>query len=68
MKMHTHRMSRTRTLPFRGPVSADQDPRAHGNITVEETCRCGAQRLVNRNQQYVEKGEWEPVRQESYYD
>ncbi len=47
---------------FGGPVSKDENRRAHGNVCVVDTCCCGAQRLSNHNQGSVERGEWTPAR------
>ena len=41
----------------------DENPAAHGNITVIEECeQCGAQRTVNINQSFHEYGTWGPSR------
>lgn len=45
---------------FSGPVSRNENPRAHGGALVIETCtECGAQRRTNVNQQHREQGAWE---------
>ena len=48
------------TRCFTRPVSAtDENPRAHGNITVTDECdSCGARRERNVNQHHEELGEW----------
>lgn len=47
---------------FRHTVNVDnEDPRAHGGVTQVEVCRCGATRLANLNQGYVESGDWHYV-------
>ena len=56
---HKHRPSSRRTVPFAGAVNTSRpNPRAHGNVTEIATCRCGATRRTNRNQGWVEYGEW----------
>jgi hypothetical protein len=42
-------------------VARNQNPAAHGNICVVDTCRCGAQRRTNVNQIHVERGPWTDV-------
>ena len=51
------------TFGFTGPVArypyTDENPAAHGNITVIEECeQCGAQRAVNINQNFYEYSTW----------
>lgn len=50
------------TRGFSGSVNdRDQNPAAHGNVTVTEEClACGARRRVNVNQCHVEEGPWGP--------
>lgn len=49
----------TADKPYSGPVvTRDQNPGAHGNVCVVETCACGAVRSVNVNGRHVESGEW----------
>ena len=55
---HKHKSIRSTERCFSGCVSADCDPRSHGNITVTEYCSCGATRQSNINQFFEEKGEW----------
>lgn len=43
---------------FSGPVSRDENRAAHGNISYDERCRCGAVRSVNVNGLHVETGPW----------
>lgn len=43
-------------VPVSHPIA--YEPRAHGNITRTEWCRCGATRQLNINQQWVEEGRW----------
>ena len=55
------------TSGFTGSVArypyTDENPAAHGNITVIEECeQCGAQRAVNINQSFHEYGTWGPSR------
>ena len=49
--------------PYFGPVADnvdDQNPKAHGNITVSVECvECGAWRRVNVNQGHREFGAWQ---------
>ncbi len=57
---HRHKPEKFIQRCFRGPVESDKpNPRAHGWTTVEQTCRCGAVRLVNVNQQQFETGHWQ---------
>lgn len=44
---------------FCGPVSREENPAAHGNITRVERCRCGAERCININGRHIEQGEWD---------
>lgn len=37
------------------------DPAAHGGITYRQTCRCGAERLINANNNVAELGRWYEV-------
>jgi len=56
---HRHKAaSAPRTLPYAGPVAKRQNRAAHGNVTVVDSCACGARRLTNVNQQHVERGSW----------
>lgn len=56
---HIHRAwGESRTEPFFGPVGRDENPAAHGGVCEVETCRCGATRRTNVNQQHVERGQW----------
>jgi hypothetical protein len=34
------------------------NPRAHGNIVVVESCKCGAYRETNVNGNHLERGKW----------
>lgn len=65
MKRHTHRTHTTRTAPFFGPVSARQNPVAHGNVCIVDRCRCGAERGTNRNAGQSERGAWSDPRDHS---
>jgi len=57
---HKHRTKQRIERCFSGPVESDRpNPRAHGWVTVEQVCRCGAVRLVNLNQREVEAGYWQ---------
>ena len=59
---HKHRMKQRIERCFSGPVPSDRpNPRAHGWVTVEQVCRCGAERLVNVNGREVETGHWQEV-------
>ena len=57
--VHTHE---TAARCYQHPVAlapyTDENPMAHGNITVTERCVCGAERDVCRNQGHVENGPW----------
>lgn len=53
-----HRPASARETCYSGPVAEPENPAAHGNITVRETCRCGAVRAVNINQHHEERGAW----------
>jgi hypothetical protein len=45
------------------------DPASHGGYSVRYTCtKCGATRLVNINQTYIEKSPWERPCQEGDND
>lgn len=65
-KNHLHAVKTTRSLPFGGAIysAARPNPKAHGGVTIEATCRCGAVRLTNANQGYVERGAWIVAAQE----
>lgn len=54
------------TRCYDGPVVVhDQNPAAHGDITVEVECaRCGARRSENLNGCHAEEGPWGPSRAE----
>lgn len=47
-------------VAYRGtaPGAREENRAAHGGIAVEETCRCGAERIVNVNGTHTEKGAW----------
>jgi len=56
-----HRAETWATRPFEGPVYkpvGDERPAAHGNVTLVETCRCGAERRTNVNGRHAEQGSW----------
>lgn len=56
-----------KTTVFFAPVGPadDQEPRAHGGVTVHEECTdCGARRAVNVNGIWVERGTWSESRAE----
>lgn len=58
---HTHETIKTsEPRGFAGPVASgdEQNPRAHGNIEVTETCSCGATRRVLINGLHEETGDW----------
>lgn len=47
------------TRGFTGCVAAaDCDPRAHGGVSIHDTCSCGATRVCNVNQTWGEESEW----------
>lgn len=59
MNAHRHRPRIVTTGPFFAPVgSARENPAAHGNITLTQTCGCGAMRMVNVNGEAREVGQW----------
>jgi hypothetical protein len=58
--MHTHTVITTVTRPFAGPVSRNENPAAHGGVTVHETCADGYVRRENVNGLHVEEGSWSP--------
>jgi hypothetical protein len=49
-------------LPFQGCVGDHRINlcyrKAHGGVSIVETCACGAQRRTNANQGYEEVGRW----------
>lgn len=56
---HQHRKHQERNERCYSHAVAEPENRAaHGNITVEHVCRCGAVRLVNINGRHVERGPW----------
>lgn len=55
---HQHEAVETMDLPHFGAVAEPQNRAAHGGITVEETCSCGASRYVNVNGRHREEGPW----------
>lgn len=58
---HAHAPIKAKRLeiPFQSCVNgAACHPGAHGNITVIDTCRCGAMRRANLNQQHYESSGW----------
>lgn len=64
---HRHRMSTTsEPHPFRGPAHRPQrpNPAAHGGYAEVHRCRCGAQKVVNRNGDHAEHGAWYSVRED----
>ena len=63
MRIHRHKIHLRVDRPFSGPVESDKaNPRAHGWVTQEQVCRCGAKRFVNVNQQEAEIGYWQSER------
>ena len=47
---------------FSGPVSRNENPAAHGCISLdEECCACGARRARLVNGRHEEIGDWVPV-------
>lgn len=59
-KNHTHTAKTSRLMPFSGAIASAKrpNPKSHGGMTIEHTCRCGAVRLENANQGYSERGAW----------
>lgn len=65
---HTHRTVSERERCFTGPVSRDENPAAHGCVTIEYRCACGAIRECNHNGMHAEMGDWiEPPTTEREY-
>ena len=63
-KPHTHRArpSLAQDWGYARPVATPENRAAHGNITRQDVCTCGARRLTNINGRHVERGNWqEPV-------
>ena len=58
MSNHRHRPATSVDRCYTGPVKQPQNQAAHGNICVIDTCRCGAERRTNVNQNHVERGAW----------
>jgi hypothetical protein len=48
---HVHSAARSKTYPYTGAVTGGdaQNPAAHGNICIMESCCCGARRYANVN-------------------
>ena len=56
---HRHRARTTRARCYTGPVRVEnQISEAHGNVTHESECSCGAVRRTNVNGLHVEQGRW----------
>lgn len=56
---HVHRAAQQSEKPFTGPVRQFyQNPKAHGWMTLHQTCACGATRRINRNGTHTERGIW----------
>jgi len=55
---------------FSGPISgAEENPAAHGCITVTDECvDCGARRRCNVNQQHLERGPWQAPDPRPYHN
>ena len=58
---HTHTPALRSERGYRGPVSRDENPAAHGCIEVLDECHCGAQRRRNVNGWHEEAGPWETI-------
>ena len=58
---HTHTPAIMSERCYRGPVSRDEDPSAHGCIEILDECHCGAQRRRNVNGWHEEAGPWETI-------
>lgn len=59
---HRHMAESSQEVCFSGSVNkrgTDENPMAHGNICVIETCACGATRRTNVNGRHTEEGDWE---------
>lgn len=58
-KKHVHRRKTSRDVGWSFPAGAARpNPRAWGNITLIDTCRCGYKRRTDVNQWWVERGPW----------
>lgn len=59
---HQHRPIKelTRERCFGGPVPypVAVNQKAHGSVTIYNTCRCGFERRINVNQNHREVGYW----------
>lgn len=56
---HIHKVQKTSApLPFFGPVSGRENPKAHGGVRYEQECRCGAVRSILVNGLHREIGHW----------
>src|SRR3990172_12238020 len=58
---HRHRVIERREQGFGGAIKqpdGTQNPSAHGCILLIETCRCGAERHTNINNQHSESSGW----------
>jgi hypothetical protein len=54
-----HRHYLSEDYGYTGPVSVNQNPAAHGNITRVDTCQaCGAVRRTNINGGHTETSGW----------
>lgn len=61
MENHKHKMVRSKQKEkgFSGCVAPYAcNPSSHGNITIIDTCSCGATRRTNINQNHQERGAW----------
>lgn len=60
MKLHLrHKVHKTSdALPFFGPVSSQENPKAHGGVRFEQECKCGAVRSILVNGPHREIGHW----------
>lgn len=56
---HQHKAVTSSTHGYTAPIpGARYEPRAHGAVTIRETCACGAFRRTNSNGRFDERGPW----------
>ena len=58
MKIHKHKPATESIRCFTAPVAYPENPAAHGNICISQTCSCGATRRINKNGRHIERGPW----------
>ena len=65
---HRHRVKTEETYLYAHPVAWPENPSAHGNVTLHQTCSCGALRKINVNGRHREMGDWKAVARETFDD